>query len=509
MEENEETERHNFEAKEKFFWADEVADEIIKKKGKKKEYVCASGITPSGTVHMGNFREVITTDLVARALKDKGKKVRFIYSWDDYDRLRKIPPNIPKSYEKHLGTPISEIPSPFGKKESYAGHFEKEFEKSLEKVDIKPEFIRQNSMYKKSKYAALIKTALDKNNEIKKILNKYRKEPLEKDWVPLEVYSKKTGKDDTEIIDIKGYKITYRDSTGFQETIDYRKVGNIKLKWRVDWPARWKYEKVDFEPGGIDHSVEGGSYTTAKEIAKKVFGIEPPVYQFYEFVRMKNGSEFSSSEGNALTLDETESVYEPEIIRYIFVKTRPNKAFPISFDNDIIKIYDEYDELENKYYNKELDERDTRIYEMSQVAKITKKKPEKVGFRHLITLIQSGDTKNLNEESKRRAEKVKNWLAKYAGDDMKFSIREKVEIKIDKKQREALVSLREFLGKKNFSEDELNTEIFNICKAVGIEPKEFFEGAYGIIIGRSRGPRLASLILSTGKDKIIKLLEQI
>ena len=73
---------------EKFFWADQIADNIIKQRKKKKEYVCASGITPSGNIHIGNFREVITTDMVVRALRDKGKKVRFIFSWDDYTLLR-------------------------------------------------------------------------------------------------------------------------------------------------------------------------------------------------------------------------------------------------------------------------------------------------------------------------------------------------------------------------------------------------------------------------------------
>ena len=66
---------------EKFFWADAIAEQIIKRKGKTKnqKYVCASGVTPSGTVHIGNFREIITTDLVAKALKEKGKKVCAYY----------------------------------------------------------------------------------------------------------------------------------------------------------------------------------------------------------------------------------------------------------------------------------------------------------------------------------------------------------------------------------------------------------------------------------------------
>ena len=76
-------------------WADQMADKIIREKGDLDSYTCASGITPSGTVHLGNFREIITVDLVVRALRDRGKKVRFIYSWDDYDVFRKVPANMP------------------------------------------------------------------------------------------------------------------------------------------------------------------------------------------------------------------------------------------------------------------------------------------------------------------------------------------------------------------------------------------------------------------------------
>ena len=99
---------------EKYFWADKIAEDVIKENKGKSVLVCASGITPSGQVHIGNFREVITTDLVVRVLKDKGKDVKFIYSWDDFDRFRKVPSNVSKDYEKYLGMPISDIPSPFG-----------------------------------------------------------------------------------------------------------------------------------------------------------------------------------------------------------------------------------------------------------------------------------------------------------------------------------------------------------------------------------------------------------
>jgi lysyl-tRNA synthetase class 1 len=266
---------------------------------------------------------------------------------------------------------------------------------------------------------------------------------------------------------------------------------------------------VDFEPGGIDHSVVGGSYTTAKEIAKEVFNFSPPYYQFYDWIRIKGGKEVHSSAGNAINVAEVEEIYEPEVLRYIFAGTRPNRGFDISFDNDVIKIYEEYDELERKYYEKLVDEREKRIYEMSQIGKVAKKKPDKISFRHLATLIQAGKIGGLNKETKIRAEKVKNWLDKYAGDDMKFDIQSKIKIKLDKKQKQALNSLKELLELKDYNEDELSIEIYNICKAVEIDAKEFFQGAYEILIGKTRGPRLASLIIAVGKEKVINLLNQI
>ena len=493
---------------EKFFWADKIAEDIIKKNPKKKVYVCASGITPSGEVHIGNFREVITTDLVVKALEQKGKKARFIYSWDDFDRFRKIPANLPnkEKYEKYLGMPLSDIPSP-EKGKSYAEFFVEQFEKGLKNVSVNPEFIQQSEMGKKSKYAELIKTALEKKDIIKKILDKYRKEPLASDWIPITVYCEKCMKDSTTVLSHKGYEIEYECECGAKDKIDFRKKGLVKLVWRVDWPARWVYEDVDFEPGGIDHSTPGGSYTTAKEIVKQVYSGKTPLYQFYEWVRIKGGTEFSSSKGNVTTLADVEEIYEPEVLRYLFVGTRPNKGFQISFDKDVMKIYEDFDTLEEKYYTNKLNPQEKRAYELSKL-KIDKKKPERIGFRHLITLILVGENKNLKGNNKVRAEKVKNWIEKYAEDDMKFEIQTKINLKLNKEEKEILLKLKDIL-KKDLTEDKLMNEFYELCKESNIGFKDFFKLSYRTIINKEKGPRLASLILSAGKDKIIKLLGQI
>ena len=493
---------------EKFFWADQIADRIIKEKGKKKEYVCASGITPSGTIHIGNFREIITTDLVVKALEDKGKKVRFIYSWDDFDRFRKVPKNISKEYEKYIGMPLSNIPSPFEKGKSYAQHFEEELEGQLKKVGIKPEFIYQNEMNKKCKYAKLLKIAIAKRKEIMKILNKYRKEPLSESWWPVAVYCEKCKKDYTKIIDVQGYEIEYECKCGFKGKVDFSKKGIINAPWRVDWPMRWKYENVDFEPGGIDHSVHGGSFTTSKEIVKEIFNGEVPIYQFYDWVKIKGGKEFSSSTGNVLNVNDVLEVYEPEILRYLFVGTKPKTGFQISFDNDVIKIYEDYDTLEKKYYEKKVNPKEKRIYELSRL-KISKKRPEKISFRHLVSLVQTGKLGGLNKESKLRAEKVKNWLDKYAGEDMKFKVQDKLKVKLNAKEKSALIQLKEVLKKKKYTEESLFKEFYDICEKSDIKNTEFFDASYRVIINKKKGPRLAALILTVGQDKIIKLLEKI
>ena len=102
-------------------WADINAEKIVREKGAPPDrphehYTCASGITPSGTVHIGNFREIISVELVVRALRDRGYRARFIYSWDDYDVFRKVPGNIPnrKEFEQYLRMPITLVPDPAG-----------------------------------------------------------------------------------------------------------------------------------------------------------------------------------------------------------------------------------------------------------------------------------------------------------------------------------------------------------------------------------------------------------
>ena len=160
---------------------------------------------------------------------------------------------------------------------------------------------------------------------------------------------------------------------------------------------RWDFEKVDFEPGGKDHSSDGGSYATAKQIVKQVWDREAPQYQQYDFVSIKGGTgKMSSSSGNLFTLGQAFDVYEPQMVRWIFAEQRPNHDFSISFDIDVIKTYDEFDRAEKAALGPKpakLGKWPTtrRAYELSCVDEVPTEAPYRAPFRDLCSRLQICD----------------------------------------------------------------------------------------------------------------------
>jgi len=497
-------------------WADTAAKRVLKEHPKKKEYVCASGITPSGVIHLGNFREIITTDLVYKGLKMLKKNCKMIYSWDDYDRFRKVPKDISKDFNKYIGYPVSEVPDPFKCHKNYAEHFEKELENSIKSLGFDIKFIRQNQMYKKCKYAKEIKFVLNKKDKIVEVLNKYRKEPLSDNWTPLTVYCEKCKTDFTKVVDYDGdYTVSYECKCGYSNKFDFRKKGICKLKWRSDWAMRWLYEDVSFEPAGKDHFAAGGSRETGVQIFDSLWNKNPPYGFMYEWIAVKGGGEFSSSAGVVITISELLEVYEPEIVRWIFAGSRPNARFEISFDLDVLKLYEDFDYCERVYFGKEKvsvkeKEKQKRIYELSSI-KIPKKMHEQVGFRHLTILTQlyEGDLSKFKGRTKIRAKCAWNWVEKYAPESMKFKLVDKVKVKLDDKQREAIRLLTKKLKTKKYTNQSLFEECYRICEEIKIRNTDFFKGCYLVLIGKERGPKLTSLILSAGKGRILKIFGQI
>ncbi|MGK0366882.1 MAG: lysyl-tRNA synthetase class 1 [Thermoproteota archaeon] len=518
-------------------WSDITAERIIRDKGEKDVYTVASGITPSGTVHFGNFREVITVDMVARALKRKGKKVRFIFSWDDYDTFRKIPTNMPKQdeLEKYMFQPIVDTPDPYGVEDSYARHHEVNFENDLPQVGVDPEFIYQAKMYKGGKYTDQILHTLKETQTIKNILNEHRTSPLPSNWYPVSVYCSGCKTDKTNVDDFNEEKnsIHYTcEKCDTKEELDLSTTTQVKLPWRVDWPMRWKFEDVDFEPGGKDHSSQGGSYTTAKEIINKVYNQSPPVYLQYDFVSIRGaGGKMSSSSGNVVTLGDILKVYEPEMVRYIFANNRTNIDFAISFDSEVIKNYDEYDRMERLALgidqgNDKKTSYAKRVYEISQVNDVNEACAFQPAFRHLCNLLQINDhnidnaIKAYQDDIKTDADKTKfysrseranYWLKNFAPEEFIFAINKEKRsgFTIDEKGIQFLTAFKVMLETDWDSittDKELHEKMYLVIHEVEIDPKDAFALCYQLLITREKGPKLAGFIRAIGKDRVISLL---
>jgi lysyl-tRNA synthetase class 1 len=504
-------------------WADNFAKEIAKTR-KKDEFVVESGITPSGVVHIGNAREVMTQLFVHLSLQKLGKKSRFQYIWDDFDRFRKVPKGVDKSFEEHIGKPVSKVPDPFGCHSSYANHFKAKMEAEMKILGIEMEYLSATELYEKCTFAENVKLALEKTELIKEILNRRRKEDLAEDWLPIELYCEKCKRDSTYTKYLGGYEIEYSCDCGFSNKIDFRKTGIVKLKWRVDWPSRWAFFGVDFESSGKDHKASGGSWDTSVIVSKEIFCYEPPVGPMYEFIYLKGQTEkMSSSKGNIATISDLLEIFEPEAIRFMYTQ-RLKKAIFVPFDTDIYGIYDSFDAAEKAFYGEaKADEETIRRYELSRITPF-EKCPVRLPFSELVSVIQTvapekleGKIKELLDKksgypnetdfelAKLRVEKVKMWLEKYAPDEVKISFNE-APAEIDEEYRPLLMSIAEKISGLEDEEEILN-ETYSLIKSSGFPPKEIFGLLYKILIDKERGPRFGILVKLLGKERVIERLK--
>ena len=532
-----ETERDG-QGRELCHWADQMAARIIRERGDLPLYTCASGITPSGTVHIGNFREIITVDLVARALRSRGKQVRFIYSWDDYDVFRKVPANMPaqETLAQFLRFPITMVPDTTERDENYARHHEMDVERELPRVGIFPEFLYQASRYRANRYAEGMRKALQNRDLIKWCLNAYRDDAhkMKDDDVywPVAAFCRNCNKDTTEITGYDGeYGVSYRcTDCGHEETGDLRTSPEFKLGWRVDWPMRWNEERVVFEPGGKDHISPGGSYDTAKLVSKKVYDWDAPITMKYDFVGLKGvPGKMSSSKGKVISLVDALEVYQPEVLRYIFAINKPDHEFAVSFDLDVITMYEAYDRTEriawgvDKAKSDDLYLKEKRVYALAQVADVPSVMPYQVPFRLLTTLLQTysgdvdaviaslGDVLPEQEETlRRRCACAWYWVNECAPDEFRFALRtDGSKADLSAAEANAVRAIRDEVlpvMDECAADKDLQQKVYDVATANGMEVKALFTVMYRVLVNKDQGPRLASFMRIIGREKLAQIL---
>jgi lysyl-tRNA synthetase, class I len=488
-------------------WADEIAGEIL---ARGSRHIISTGISPSGEIHIGNLREVLTADAIFRVLQERGADVEFHYIADNYDPLRHVYPFLdPTVYEPLIGRPLSEIPCPCGRHPSYSEHFLQPFLRTLEQLHIRVQVFRSDEIYKSGRMNPLIAAALRGRDAIARILQEQTGRRVEETWFPFNPLCETCG------------RITKATLTGFdasKETIDYRcecghagtrpMAGGGKLTWRIDWPARWKLFGVTVEPFGKDHGTRGGSYDTGAHIIREVFGGEPPYPVPYEWISLKGRGDMSSSKGNVLSIARMLEVVPPEVLRYLIVRTRPQRA--ISFDPGLplLSLVDEYDDLESGA-------RDDRALALSRAGGF---EPLGVPFRHLVNVVQiaGGDAEEAKKVLERngysdldpailagRMEYAKRWLEEFAPPEMRFSVRASLPPEaaaLDSEQRRFLGVLAARL-EPGMDAESVHKAIYAAAGEVPErKPAQLFEAIYVSLLGQPKGPRAGWFVTFLGVE---------
>ncbi len=565
-------------------WVSRFADEVIaegERRAPGKPIVVASGLSPSGPIHLGNLREVMTPHLVADEIRRRGHQVRHVLSWDDYDRYRKVPagvPGIDESWAEHIGKPLTSVPAPAGSAyPNWAEHFKAAMVEALAELGVEYDPISQTEQYTSGVYREQILHAMRHRADIDAILDQYRtkdkatgkpKQQQKKveeaeleaaegsgaaseddgsgggaGYFPYKPYCGACERDLTTVTayDDASTELSYTCVCGHSETVLLSEFNRGKLVWKVDWPMRWAYEGVIFEPSGVDHSSPGSSFVVGGQIVRKIFGGEQPIGPMYAFVGISGMAKMSSSKGGVPTPGDALKIMEAPLLRWLYARRKPNQSFKIAFDQEIQRLYDEWDKLEAKVADGSVLPADAAAYSRAArtAAGELPRTPRPLPYRTLASVVDItaghdeqtlrilGDLDPENpvtslDETRPRLDRAEYWINTQVPADQRTIVRDEPDTEtlaaLDEQGRESLRLLLAGLD-EHWSLDGLTTLVYGVPKIqAGLEPdakptpelkvaqRSFFALLYQLLVGRDTGPRLPTLLLAVGADRVRKLL---
>lgn len=531
---------------EHYTWIEKVIDELKRKDAKK--HVIDGMWTPSGYFHIGNSRaELLIPTFVGEGLREAGLPFEYNFIIDDFDDFDKIPSGInvsKKEFEQYLGKPLKDVPSPVQGFKSWVDYFSDGVVPLAREFGTNPKIRSSYGAYKEGLYDDAIRSVLDKADEVRRIWKEIANAEKPKGWLPVMIVCENCGRSSTtKVTSWNGEEVEYicnqdRDyANGCKHKGKAKPAkGRAKLPWRLHWPATWKIYGTTFETGGKDHFAAGSSVDTGRAFCKRIFNCEPPFQMPTEFVVL-DGQKLSGSSGNVISLRDWLEFAEPELLRFMMVSYKPQSV--INFDlhsNKFFLLSDRYDEAEKVYFEKK-DDPDKRekqlitLYKFSQVKEIPERMPVQLDYSNATIAVQSFPNIPIKELAEilhakgwihrktlaqfdkerliKRLQLARNWLDKYASDDVKFVVQDKVpeNLKLGHKEKEALRLLAKSLKEKEWQQQDLFQEFYSICQTVGIKNTDFFKTAYNVLLNKDRGPKLAPFILALGKEKVIGLFE--
>lgn len=489
------------------------------------DIVVSSGVSPSGTYHLGTLREVLTAEIIAAEVRRRGRTARHLHIVDDLDVFRKVPANIDMAWEQYLGMPLCDVPSPDGiDDKSYADYFLQDLIEATAMMRLDIEIVRAHERYRAGAYVDVIETALEKVDTIKDILRAVSGRELDEQWTPIQVLEQGRIKNRLyRSIDTSQKTVAYVGSDGDEAVASYAD-GHVKLSWRVDWPARWAMLGVHAEPFGRDHATKGGSYDTGKEVVRQVYGAEPPYPVPYHFInRAGETKKMSKSAGNVITAKELLTILPPEIVWYFLLRSSPDKQLFFGEGETLLRLFDDFAALQAKPDRTEGEQQLLELCLLHVDAPVVSNVP----FSHLVNTYQASlrdpeQTLRTIARSEyaevvavqadtiqRELAFIDTWLDRWAPEEMKFALAgqvDKTSFSEAERRLFALLAQKVSDAPEDAGGEYFHLALYSFKDELGMQPKEMFSALYRLLIAKPNGPRAGWFLSILPRDWLIKRL---
>ena len=533
------------------FWADVVADRI-EARDPSDPIVIKGGVSPSGVAHVGNVNEVMRGYFVAEVLRERGHEVRQLFTSDDKDPLRKLPRKLANAdgevvglgdvdagaLGRNLGKPYTAIPDPFGERESYAAHFAGLLRADADRLDVPIEMVSNTDLYADGDFDEAVRTVLSELDVVRETLGAYQ-DKVDDTYVPFNPVCASCGQITETVtdVDLAAGTVEYVctdltldddvvEGCGHEGTATFREG---KLPWRLEWPAQWDVLDVDFEPFGKDHAE--GSWPSGVDLARRVFGIEPPVPMVYEWFTL-DGAALSSSAGNVVTVPELLELLEPAVVRFFFA-LHPKRARDLDVER-IDQLVDRFDRFERAYFG-EVDDPDLAGF-AERAYPIVRGDPDRptdadpadrvrlpYTFAAVLGMVEdpalreqlARDEGHLDddtpawavEEALGRVERARTWAERT---DNAYNYRLQTDlpaVALDDDVAAALDDLADFVAAGHDGE-AIQAAMYETARDHDVEVSDFFAAGYQLFFDQPQGPRLGEFLGELEREYVVARLRR-
>jgi lysyl-tRNA synthetase class 1 len=516
-------------------WLDKVAKHVVDREqrlGRSLSIIrVESGLGASGIPHIGNLSDTIRAYGIQMALENLGYRSEHIAFVDDMDGLRKVPKDVPTSFDltRYLAHPVSRIPDPFVCHSSFGEHMGSLLREAMDRVGIKYRYETASSNYRSGRFLPQIRKILSKSGEVGRAIRELSgQEKFERalPYFPVcpncgRIYTTNAKSYDPSTDKVQFSCVGVELKGRFEKGCGYEgemllASGEGKLSWKVEFATRWAALDIRYEAHGKELTT---SVKVNDWVSDNILGFPHPYHVRWELILDKSGKKISKSEGSVIT-PQTWFRYgtSQSLVLLMFKRIVGTRTISIE---DIPKYMDELDRLEDIYHGKVRVEKPEKLAKLKGLYEyVTFMQPDglhpHVPYRLLAELCRVAPAENylewvqkklvsyrlVSEPSSYLEERIslaRNWAAD--------TFAEPQPVILDALQRKAIADLVERLGSSS-SPEQVQNLIFEVAKSNGIPAPDFFKILYTILLGTDRGPRLGPYICDLGLERASILLKR-